>query len=215
MTFHSGMRKRNLPLRPSTPQAQTQAQAAPSVPIIPLTNGGTGKTTVPEARAALDVPSLSGANLFTGANTFDGETTLSGGVTIEGQVLSVTDGATITGLTTDGDPAQFTTGATISATKKLSALGGLRIAYVAKTADYTLGVDTDCVVDVTSGSPTITLPSAAAGGTGQAFIIKNSGAGTVTLATTSSQTIDGAAPGTVAAGGVIRLVSTGSNWISV
>lgn len=85
--------------------------------------------------------------------------------------------------------------------------------YVAKTANYPL-VTQDCLVDVTANSPTITLPTAV-GVPGKLYIVKNSGAGVVTLATTSAQTIDGIAPGVVAAGAVTRLISTGAAWISI
>lgn len=91
--------------------------------------------------------------------------------------------------------------------------GSLALAYVAKTADYTLTA-TDYTVNVTANSPTITLPTAV-GITGRVYVIKNTGLGVVTLATTSSQTIDGAAPGTVIAGGVSVLQSDGANWIKI
>lgn len=87
------------------------------------------------------------------------------------------------------------------------------VPYAAKTTTYPI-TNSDGIIDCTSGSFTVTLPTAV-GIDGRVFIIKNSGAGTITLATTSSQTIDGAAPGTLAAGVTIRVASTGANWITV
>jgi hypothetical protein len=86
-------------------------------------------------------------------------------------------------------------------------------AYVAKTANYTL-TGADHTVNVTANSPTITLPTAG-NAAGRTYVITNSGAGTVTLATTSSQTIDGAAPGTLVASAKITVQSNGSNWITL
>lgn len=174
-------------------------------------DGGTGASTVPEAREALGVPSLDGDNSFTGDVTFSGQVVVDDTV---GGGLVVSGAASFTGGITDdsSDAAVFNHGLqTNGFAADLN--GGLRLAYVSKTADYSVEQDTDCVVDVTSSSPTITLPDATQ--VGMLFIIKNSGAGTVTLATTSGQTIDGAAPGTVASGNSLTLVSTGANWISV
>ncbi len=104
---------------------------------------------------------------------------------------------------------------------------GVAVGYRATTTDTTF-LGSDYTINVTSGSPTITLPAAtavsastgsannaAAGVEGKIFIIRNTGAGTVTVATTSSQTIDGGAPGTVAAGGSLKVQSTGTNWITI
>jgi hypothetical protein len=90
--------------------------------------------------------------------------------------------------------------------------------YVAKTANYTATV-TDYTIDCTANSFTVTLPTAGASVTGvpagRVYVIKNSGAGTITIATTSSQTVDGTTPPTIAAGGKLILQSTGSNWITI
>jgi hypothetical protein len=84
-----------------------------------------------------------------------------------------------------------------------------------KTAAYTL-VDADDVIlgDATASGFTITLPTAV-GRTGAQFVIKriNTNANIVTIATTSSQTIDGATTYeliTPHAG--ILVVSDGANW---
>lgn len=63
------------------------------------------------------------------------------------------------------------------------------VAYIAKTANYTATIS-DCTIDCTSNTFTVTLPTAVGIG-GRIYNIKNSGTGTITIATTSSQTIDG------------------------
>jgi hypothetical protein len=83
--------------------------------------------------------------------------------------------------------------------------------YAAKTTTTAIG-QFDFFIDCTTGTFTATLPSAVTVGTGKNYIIVNSGAGTITIATTSSQTIDGGAPGTLAAGAKIHVISDGANW---
>lgn len=85
-------------------------------------------------------------------------------------------------------------------------------AYSPKTANYTL-TSTDYCVDLTANSATFTLPTAV-GVSGKQYVVKNSGSGTtLTLATTSSQTIDGTTTktfNTQFAG--CRVISDGANW---
>jgi len=90
--------------------------------------------------------------------------------------------------------------------------GGQVRPYVAKTADYTL-TRGDYVVDVTANSVNITLPTAV-GCTGQIYQINNSGTGTLTILTTSSQTINGDASGVVqlAQWEQVTVISDGTNW---
>ena len=89
----------------------------------------------------------------------------------------------------------------------------LTVPYVAKTATYTATTD-DYTVDCTTGTFTVTLPTAV-GATGRVYIVKNSGAGTITVATTSSQTIDGSSTVSLATNAVTRVQSNGSNWIVI
>lgn len=90
----------------------------------------------------------------------------------------------------------------------------LQIPYVAKTTTYTLTA-TDHTIDCTSGTFTVTLPTAV-GIAGRIYVVKNSGTGTVTVATTSSQTIDGALTQSLAIQyESYTLQSTGSNWIII
>lgn len=83
--------------------------------------------------------------------------------------------------------------------------------YVAKTANYTI-TNIDKIVDCTANSFTVTLPTAI-GIQGQEFHIKNSGAGIITIAATSSQTIDGDLSVQIIAGEALYVVSNGSNWL--
>lgn len=68
------------------------------------------------------------------------------------------------------------------------------------------------VTEVTSGSPTITLPTAV-GIVGFVFKIKNSGSGTAVLATTSGQTIDGASTKNITQYASLTVMSNNTNWI--
>ncbi len=92
--------------------------------------------------------------------------------------------------------------------------GGNTQAYAAKSADYTINATTDYCIECTANSFVVTLPTAV-GIVGQMFQIKDSGTGTITLNTTSAQTIDGHASGVVTLGQFdnIMLVSNGANWI--
>jgi len=67
--------------------------------------------------------------------------------------------------------------------------GGIIKNYTAQTGTYAI-LRNDYTINCTSGTFTVTLPTAV-GFTGQEYVIKNSGAGAITVATTSSQTIDG------------------------
>ena len=91
--------------------------------------------------------------------------------------------------------------------------GGLTINYVAKTANYAIQ-SADVTIDCTANSFTVTLPTAV-GTTGKVYNIINSGAGTITVATTSSQTIGNISPATTATinpGEVLNVQSDGTNW---
>lgn len=89
--------------------------------------------------------------------------------------------------------------------------GSFNLPYAAKTTTYAITAN-DYTVDCTTGTFTTTLPTAV-GVTGRVYVVKNSGAGIITIATTSSQTIDGSTTKTVATGVSIMLQSTGTNWI--
>jgi hypothetical protein len=88
---------------------------------------------------------------------------------------------------------------------------GQFLAYVAKTGMYSIGAN-DHVIDCTSGTFTVTLPTAS-GVAGQEYVIKNSGTGTITVATTSAQTIDGQSTYTLTVQySALTVMSDGANW---
>lgn len=92
--------------------------------------------------------------------------------------------------------------------------GSFATSYVAKTGTYSI-TDTDSTIDCTSGTFTVTLPTAASIA-GRQYTIKNSGTGVITIATTSAQTIDGASNATLSTQySSLTVQSNGSNWILI
>lgn len=90
----------------------------------------------------------------------------------------------------------------------------LALNYVAKTGTYTVSAN-DYTINCTSGTFTVTLPTSV-GITGRIYIIKNSGAGVITVATNSSQTIDGNTTYSLATQyKYVEVQSDGANWIIV
>lgn len=91
---------------------------------------------------------------------------------------------------------------------------GLSMGYAAKTATYT-ATESDHTIDCTANTFTVTLPTAV-GITGREYVVKNSGAGNITVGTTSSQTIDGATSYSLATQyKYVTVQSTGSNWVII
>lgn len=83
--------------------------------------------------------------------------------------------------------------------------------YAAKTSAYTADNE-DCVIDCTTGTFTVTLPTAV-GIVGQYFIIKNSGTGVVTIDANGTETIDGVLTKILAVQyESFTLLSDGTNW---
>ncbi len=85
--------------------------------------------------------------------------------------------------------------------------------YTAVSATYAI-LATDYQIECTANSFTVTLPTAV-GITGTIYSIKNSGSGTITLATTASQTIDGQLTQTLTQWDNIVVFSNGANWLIV
>lgn len=81
-----------------------------------------------------------------------------------------------------------------------------------KTANYTLTA-TDYKVKLTANNATFTLPTAV-GIAGKEYVLKNSGTGTLTIQTTSGQTIDGMVnyPAINIQYRGVRIQSDGANW---
>lgn len=95
-------------------------------------------------------------------------------------------------------------------TERIRTPGIRQYAQTSVSGDYTVK-DSDYFIAV-SGNVTVTLLSATQVPK-QSFNIKNVGSGTVTVATTSSQTIDGAASDTLIQWESITVVSDGANWL--
>jgi hypothetical protein len=101
----------------------------------------------------------------------------------------------------------------------LNVNGSVSLAYTAKTGTYAIS-PTDYLINCTANTFTVTLPTAV-GITGRIYEIVNSGAGVITIATTSSQTFTNvtATPITLTLASVlgksIRVMSNGANWIQL
>lgn len=190
---------------------------------IAIANGGTGQTSAGAAFNALaPATAKGGIPAGTGANTYGNLP-----VGADGKVLSA-DSAQATGLSwvTAGTgtvtsvaqtvPAGMAvSGSPVTTTGTLAITGFPNVAYVAKTGNYTLTTtDYSVSYDTSGGIATLTLPTAV-GVTGQVYKIKLVTAGNIlTIATTSSQTIDGLTTykmGT--AGDSLEVHSNGANWI--
>ncbi|SIS11535.1 beta strand repeat-containing protein [Williamsia sterculiae] len=109
-------------------------------------------------------------------------------------------------------------GGNVAATSTLQSGGSFATAFTAKTAAYTLTA-TDSVVsgDTTSAAFNLTLPDASTC-TGRQYTLKRISAGSnnLTVATSSSQTIDGASTYVLnAQWKFVVVVSTGSGWLVV
>jgi hypothetical protein len=146
-----------------------------------------------------------------GANDFVLENATSGNITLQNDA---------------GGDVRFTSGTgstpafkvTTSNTNQFNT--SVQYPYVAKTGTYTATAN-DHTIDCTSGTFTVTLPTAASI-TGRQYTIVNSGSGTITLGTTSSQTFVNinATPTTLTLGAVgaaaivsYTVESNGANWI--
>lgn len=83
--------------------------------------------------------------------------------------------------------------------------------YTAVSANYAV-LATDYQIECTANSFTVTLPTAV-GVVGKIYSIKNSGTGTITVATTASQTIDGSLTQPLTQYDNLVVMSNGSAWI--
>ncbi len=101
------------------------------------------------------------------------------------------------------------------ANSSLQDFGSFSTPYVAKTGTYTITA-TDHTIECTSGTFTVTLPTAV-GITGREYFVTNSGSGTITLGTTSSQTFvnQSGTPTTlsIAQFGGYKVISNNAAWI--
>ena len=118
---------------------------------------------------------------------------------------------TFGGFVASGD-ATITTSTGVVVVSAMS--GGTTLNYVAKTAIYTASA-TDYVINCTSGTFTVSLPTAV-GITGRVYVVKNSGTGATTVDPAGTETIDGALTVALATQyQSIMVMSNGANWIVI
>jgi hypothetical protein len=134
---------------------------------------------------------------------------------ITGGVATVTNTATIY---ITGPPSATVTGGNYSLAVESGISkfgGGLQYPYVSKAADYTATTN-DRTIEITATGKTITLPTAA-GISGYVYTIKlTASSATGTVATTSSQTIDGSTTYSLSAQyKYVTVQSNGTNWIII
>jgi hypothetical protein len=94
--------------------------------------------------------------------------------------------------------------------------GNINLTYSGVSSNTTLNATHYCL-NATANSFNMTLPTAV-GIAGRVYVLKNSGTGVITINTTSSQTIDGGASGTITMAQyapAIRVMSNGANWILI
>ena len=90
--------------------------------------------------------------------------------------------------------------------------GAVIFPYTAVSSTYTVD-SSNYMVDCTSGSFTVTLPYIVSNDyKGQIFVIKNSGTGTITVAGSSGQTIDGFSTRIVKPKDSITVQTDGIEW---
>lgn len=174
-----------------------------------------GATTVTTLNTQISSNIVSGQWLVRGKDATDHD----GKILITTSDYQLANDASIVMLSDSGSNAssiQLYNGATARISSdsagRVQLVGSLRLSYIAKTANYT-AADTDYAIDCTSGTFTVTLPTAVAKA-GRVYIVKNSGAGTITVGTTSTQTIDGAASVSLSVQYQrVVVMSDGANWI--
>lgn len=169
-----------------------------------------------------------------GFQFFNGQTMIhavntgaAGGITQKIQVKSDYTGAFVLGADINANLGTFT-GATFYhsstgltkmgnatlATSTLQVDGSFAPAYIAKGASYTATIS-DHTIEVTATGQTITLPTAV-GISGREYVIKLTASGTGTVATTSSQTIDGSTTYSLSAQyKYVTVQSNNANWIII
>ena len=92
-----------------------------------------------------------------------------------------------------------------------SAVASTTLPFTNQTGAYTVD-NTDCVVNCTANTFTVTLPTAV-GIEGQYFVVKNSGTGVITIDGNGSETIDGATTKILAVQyESMTVISDGANW---
>lgn len=102
---------------------------------------------------------------------------------------------------------------TTSPNSTLHVNGSFSTSYKEATTTYTI-LSNDHTIDCTSGTFTVTLPTAA-GITGRQYVIKNTGTGVITLDGAGSETIDDVATKTLYQYESLTVESNGQDWIII
>lgn len=163
-----------------------------------------------KSSARVSYTSSSGGTLILSGNS-DGSTTINANAYTGTPLLKFTQssGAVTMAIDNSGNVGIATT----TPNSTLQVNGALSLPLVTpSTGNYSVNA-TDYTINVTIINSLITLPSAV-GITGRIYFIKANGY-TTTILTTSSQTIDGAAPPSIANGTGLMVQSDGSNWIKI
>jgi len=92
-------------------------------------------------------------------------------------------------------------------------LGGVSFPYYSTITAYTV-TDDDYFVDCLSGTFSVALPNSTITTAGKIFIIKNSGAGLITVDPNNSETIDGSGTKTLSQNQSICIINKNPNWTS-
>jgi len=100
---------------------------------------------------------------------------------------------------------------TTSPNSTLDVRGSFSVPITTFSGNTTAGTSDNMLVFTGSSATTLTLPTATSI-EGRIYWVKNGGTATVTIATTSSQTIDGLGAWSLTQGKTLRVVSNGSNW---
>lgn len=203
------------------PRAVWEMQANDATKIVSISKGFTSQSAnlyewqnvsngVLASISSAGVLTLGLAGTQTGTMNFNGTT--SGTVTVQPAAAAGT--WTLTLPTTDGNNGEFlqTDGNGVTSWAAASGSSGItRSVNVISTNTAAGATATTDYVYFVSGTTTVTLPTAV--GNTNLYTIKRTGTNTVTVATTSAQTIDGAATQTLLTQyESMGFVSDGSNW---
>jgi hypothetical protein len=210
----------------------TLGAAGSSLGLLKLTGNTSGTVTINTAAAAgtwtLQLPANDGdADQFLQTNGSGVTSWVAGPTSVTGtgnQVLvNGTSGSAQTGAITLTLPQSINTTANVTFNDiQVSSItastyvrtAGFQPSYNAESGTYT-ALGTDHTIDCTSGTFTVSLPSAA-GMQGHIYVIKNSGAGSITVDPNGVQTVDGASTYTLGTQyKYVTIQSTGSNWIVI
>ena len=135
-------------------------------------------------------------------------------VTVDGNAAETIDGVA-TVILFPGDSLLIVSDGTNW--KSIARFASNSLAIQTKTGSYTVvATDRNTLIDVTSGTFTLTLTAAATLGASFLLSVRNSGTGVVTIDPNASETIDGALTYTLSPGGqAVTIICDGANWKSV